>query len=107
MHAIEEEIKNVLSENHISNYHIKTILFPAWTTDWMSDDAKAKLTAYGIAPPTHSANQKHFRPDEVTLACPFCKSEQTELKSWFGSTACKAMYYCNNCHQPFEHFKCH
>ena len=107
MHAIEEEIKKVLTENNITNYKIKTILFPAWTTDWMSDEAKAKLTSYGIAPPTHSANQKHFRPDEVTLACPFCKSEQTVLKSWFGSTACKALYFCNNCHQPFEHFKCH
>lgn len=107
MHAIEEEIKNKLAENQISNYQIKTVLFPAWTTDWMSTEAKAKLTAYGIAPPQPSSQQKHFRPDEIILECPFCNSEQTELKSWFGSTACKALYYCNNCNQPFEHFKCH
>jgi ring-1,2-phenylacetyl-CoA epoxidase subunit PaaD len=107
MHAIEEEIKNKLSEHRISNFQIKTVLFPAWTTDWMSTEAKAKLTAYGIAPPQAPSKQKHFRPDEVTLTCPFCKSENTKLTSWFGSTACKALYYCKNCNQPFEHFKCH
>jgi ring-1,2-phenylacetyl-CoA epoxidase subunit PaaD len=107
MFAIEDDIKNKLQENGIQHFNIKTIHFPAWTTDWLSDETKNKLKAYGISPPQNSSQLKHQRPDEVAVACPFCNSSQTTLTSWFGSTACKALYYCNGCQQPFEHFKCH
>lgn len=107
MFAIEAEIKTILKENNITDFKLKTVHFPAWTTDWLSDDAKKKLSEYGIAPPQHSSQIKHLRPDEVSLQCPFCNSDKTHLTSWFGSTACKALYFCDNCRQPFEHFKCH
>ncbi len=107
MFAIEDDIKNLLEENNFTNYKIKTVHFPIWTTDWLSNEAKQKLIAYGIAPPQHSTVAKNQRPDEVKLNCPFCSSAETKLTSWFGSTACKALYYCKHCEQPFEHFKCH
>ncbi len=110
MQVIEEEIKNVLRVNQIENYRIKTIISPAWTTDWMTDEAKQKLKEYGIAPPqkstTHDISHLLSKKTQST-ACPFCSSTNTKLTSIFGSTACKALHYCNNCHQPFEEFKCH
>lgn len=99
LHAIEDDIKKTLAENGIEKFKINTTLFPAWTTDWMTPGTKDKLEEYGIAPP-----QK--RQTGQVVLCPFCKSENTKLTSWFGSTACKALHYCNNCHQPFEEFKC-
>lgn len=88
---------------------IHTTLSPAWTTDWMSESGKQKLKAYGIAPP----NQKALvcTPDlfaeEEAVQCPRCNSFNTELISKFGSTACKSLYRCKDCHEPFDHFKCH
>lgn len=75
-------------------------LFPAWTTDWITDEAKAKLKEYGIAPPN---------PDAINQpkCCPLCNSKNTELVSQFGSTACKSLYRCLDCKEPFEYFKCH
>ncbi|HNR20674.1 MAG TPA: phenylacetate-CoA oxygenase subunit PaaJ [Bacteroidia bacterium] len=99
LHAIEDEIRRTLLEKNINNFKIVTSLFPAWSTDWMTPDTRKKLSDYGIAPP--EKKQK----TENTI-CPFCKSDNTKLTSWFGSTACKALHYCNNCHQPFEEFKC-
>lgn len=99
LHAIEDEIKKVLNENNVDNFKINITLFPAWSTDWMSDATKQKLAVYGIAPPVKKEK------DSATI-CPFCNSINTSLTSWFGSTACKALHYCNNCHQPFEEFKC-
>ncbi len=110
MNAIESEIRQVLNDAEITGYEIKTVLAPAWTTDWISEDGKRKLKEYGIAPPSMSTEQ-HLKAmltgkSEATH-CPFCNSENTRLTSPFGSTACKALHYCNNCHQPFEEFKCH
>jgi ring-1,2-phenylacetyl-CoA epoxidase subunit PaaD len=110
MNAIEQEIKNKLKENGIENFLIKTIFSPAWTTDWMSNDAKQKLKDYGISPPSQSTEQ-HLKSisegKSDPVQCPFCNSTDTKITSAFGSTACKALHYCNNCHQPFEEFKCH
>ena len=110
MNAIEQEIKNTLEEKGIQNFYVKTIYSPAWTTDWMSDEAKQKLKNYGIAPPTQSSEQhlisileKKTKP----VQCPYCNSSDTKLTSAFGSTACKALHFCNQCNQPFEEFKCH
>ncbi len=110
MKTIEEDISLVLKDAGINNYKIRTVLSPAWTTDWMSEAGKIKLKAYGIAPPTWSTEQ-HLKAllsgKKETVECPFCNSNNTHLTSAFGSTACKALHYCDECHQPFEEFKCH
>ena len=106
MSVIESDIVSKMKEKNISNLSIKTVLSPAWTTDWMSKEAKGKLKEYGIAPPNkdHTCTDQLFgEPDE----CPFCNSSNTELKSQFGSTACKSLYVCNDCKEPFDYFKCH
>lgn len=110
MKAIEEEINRVLKREGISNFKVKTVLSPAWTTDWMSDEAKEKLREYGIAPPEQST-EEHLKAlitgNRRSVKCPFCGSAETRLTSAFGSTACKALHYCDACKQPFEEFKCH
>ena len=85
---------------------IRTVLSPAWTTDWMSEDGRRKLREYGIAPPLPSSSRRAlFGVQEV--ACPQCGSKGTELISEFGSTSCKALWRCKSCREPFEYFKCH
>jgi ring-1,2-phenylacetyl-CoA epoxidase subunit PaaD len=110
MRTIEEEISKLLHSAGINDFKIKTILSPAWTTDWISQDGRKKLKEYGIAPPSSSA-AAHLKAitegRKVKAVCPFCSSENTRLTSAFGSTACKSLHYCNNCNQPFEEFKCH
>ncbi len=110
MKTIEEDIGEILHENGITDFKIITVLAPAWTTDWMTDEGKSKLKAYGIAPPSWSTEQ-HLKAmlegKKEKVECPFCDSANTRLTSPFGSTACKALHYCDNCHQPFEEFKCH
>ena len=109
MKMIEEDIISTLKENGFENIKIKTIFSPPWTTDWMTDETKAKLKSYGIAPPDKLSKEELFpflSEKKKILSCPYCNSENTVLQSQFGSTACKALYYCNNCQQPFEHFKC-
>jgi len=78
---------------------------PAWTTDWISDEGRRKLHAYGIAPPGRCADEQPMRLHPRDLECPRCGSAQTERLSRFGSTACKALYRCLACREPFEHFK--
>ncbi|MBL7732043.1 MAG: phenylacetate-CoA oxygenase subunit PaaJ, partial [Chitinophagaceae bacterium] len=75
---------------------------PAWTTDWMTEEGKRKLKDYGIAPP-----DKRFTIPKDGVECPLCRSSNTRLVSEFGSTACKALYQCNDCKEPFDFFKCH
>ena len=89
-----DDIKSCLKKNGIRNFKIKLIYSPAWTTDWMTDKTKEKLKKYGIAPPSE------------TVICPQCNSKKVELISEFGATACKAMYKCISCLEPFEFFKC-
>ena len=105
--ALETEIRRALEGRGIENVEIRTTYSPAWTTDWMSDAARAKLEAYGIAPPdrTEATELIPLRRRAASVRCPYCKSVQTEEKSVFGSTACKAIWFCNNCQQPFEQFK--
>ncbi len=102
--------KNILEKLHgvgIQNIHIELTYSPAWTTDWISDTAKEKLRAYGIAPPQHSSVDKAvLLGKERQLPCPLCNSKNTELISQFGSTACKALYRCKDCKEPFDYFKC-
>lgn len=114
MDAIATDIKLNLIANGIQNVSIKYTLDPAWTTDWMSESGKEKLKAYGIAPPQRMSGdarstriQSLLFEGEIPVACPRCESENTKLMSQFGSTACKALYQCNDCKEPFDHFKCH
>jgi ring-1,2-phenylacetyl-CoA epoxidase subunit PaaD len=112
MHQITQDIESILTHNGISS-QITTKLFPPWTTDWMSELTLEKLRASGIAPPR--TKSKEIDPNNLfniikipsEIQCPFCFSEDTKLLSEFGSTACKSFHYCNNCHQAFDHFKCH
>ena len=104
-------MRMALLEAGFTNITIKQVLSPAWTTDWMSENGKEKLKAYGIAPPSGvaavgpagGAAPISIRPRN--LACPRCGSKNTERLSAFGSTACKALHRCLDCREPFEHFK--
>lgn len=106
MKAIEEDIGSLLSKKGIGKFRISTTLSPAWTTDWITDEAKKKLMVYGIAPPEKPENRKGNIPGKPDK-CPNCGSKNTKLKSEFGSTACKALYVCGDCLEPFEYFKCY
>ena len=102
MDAISIDIRLKLIEHGYKKLKITSILSPAWTTDWMSEEGKRKLKAYGIAPP-HRSDVSSDR----LIECPQCNSSNTRLISQFGSTACKALYQCNDCKEPFDYFKCH
>jgi ring-1,2-phenylacetyl-CoA epoxidase subunit PaaD len=104
MDMITMDIKMKLLENGYKNIKVTSVLSPAWTTDWMSEEGKQKLKEYGIAPPLSSGHSKW--PDD-NVPCPLCRSTNTKLISEFGSTACKALYQCNDCKEPFDYFKCH
>lgn len=107
MEMIGEEIISALTRKGYSNITIKTVLAPTWTTDWISDEAKEKLRKYGIAPPEHStADKNSLLGKSKIVKCPQCKSEHTEMISHFGSTACKALWKCLDCMEPFDYFKC-
>lgn len=103
MDMIAMNIKLALIENGYSNIKITSVLAPAWTTDWMSEEGKRKLKEYGIAPPLTRSDVSSDR----VIKCPQCNSTSTKLISEFGSTACKALYQCNDCKEPFDYFKCH
>jgi len=94
---INLDIETALREQGIEKLELKRQLSPAWTTDWMTETGKAKLEAYGIAPP---------RPAGGPSRCPRCHSEQVEKLSQFGSTPCKAQWRCQDCLEPFDYFKC-
>ena len=109
MDMISMNIKMALAEHGYKNVTITSVLSPAWTTDWMSNAGKEKLKAYGIAPPNvrqQVCNNDLFAPHEA-VQCPRCNSYHTNRISEFGSTACKALYQCGDCKEPFDYFKCH
>ncbi|MEE9439074.1 MAG: 1,2-phenylacetyl-CoA epoxidase subunit PaaD [Saprospiraceae bacterium] len=108
MDMISINIKSALQDEGYNNVEILSILSPVWTTDWMSSEAKAKLKAYGIAPPVEKTNDTSFiSGSKKIVACPQCDSNNTKLISQFGSTACKALYQCNDCKEAFDYFKCY
>jgi ring-1,2-phenylacetyl-CoA epoxidase subunit PaaD len=107
MQMIEANIHAALDKEGIKN-KIVTIISPAWTTDWMSEKGKEKLKNYGIAPPVrHAKVTTGLFEEEDVIHCPRCNSENTKKISEFGSTACKALYQCQDCKEPFDYFKCH
>ena len=108
MDVINMDIRLKLIENGFRNITIQQQLSPAWTTDWMSEEGKKKLKAFGIAPPNPKqqfCSSEMFQQEAVQ--CPRCNSWHTELISQFASTACKSMYRCLDCKEAFDHFKCH
>lgn len=107
MDRFQKDITEKLELLEVKNFEIKMQFDPAWTTDWITDEAKEKLRAYGIAPPAHKTNDKNILLGiKQKVECPRCKTKETELVSQFSSTACKAMYRCTSCLEPFEYFKC-
>jgi ring-1,2-phenylacetyl-CoA epoxidase subunit PaaD len=106
MNMIALEIELALERAGIRKPKVLTVLSPAWTTDWMSDDGRRKLREYGIAPPQAGSGRRALF-GEQTVACPQCGSENTEVLSEFGSTSCKALWRCKSCREPFDYFKCH
>ncbi|MGT2437299.1 1,2-phenylacetyl-CoA epoxidase subunit PaaD [Bradyrhizobium betae] len=106
MNMIALEIEVALERAGFHHPKVRTVLSPAWTTDWMSEEGREKLRAYGIAPPQASSSRRALFGEQVVV-CPQCGSEKTELLSEFGSTSCKALWRCKACREPFDYFKCH
>ncbi len=107
MKRMEDDIREVLTNNGFKEIKITLVYSPAWTTDWIPEEAKEKLRAYGIAPPEKTTEDKSWLTGKSKIVkCPRCKSENTRLVSQFGSTACKSLYQCNDCLEPFDYFKC-
>ena len=107
MDVISMNIRMTLLKEGFGKVKITQQLSPAWTTDWMTNKGKEKLKAYGIAPPVGKSFDKKYLETELKVECPLCHSKNTKLLSQFGSTACKALYQCNDCLEPFDYFKCH
>ena len=106
MNMIAFEVEIALERAGFANASVRTVLSPAWTTDWMSEDGRRKLKDYGIAPPLPASSRRAlFGIQQVQ--CPQCGSQDTELLSEFGSTSCKALWRCRSCREPFDYFKCH
>ncbi len=109
MDMISAHIKILLSTIGFRKNKVTEVLNPAWTTDWMTEEGKRKLKEYGIAPPNprqQVCNEKPFAAAEA-VQCPHCDSWHTHRISEFGSTACKALFQCDDCKEPFDYFKCH
>ena len=106
MNMIKLEIELALERSGFRNSKVCTVLSPAWTTDWMSEEGRRKLREYGIAPPQPASPRRAlFGVEQV--ACPQCGSSDTEVLSEFGSTSCKALWRSRSCREPFDYFNCH
>lgn len=107
MKQMEDDVVKALKENGFEEVTVKITYTPAWSTDWLTEEAKIKLKKYGIAPPEESTSDKSFLTGKhKNITCPRCGSTHTRLISQFGSTACKALYQCEDCLEPFDYFKC-
>lgn len=108
MDAIRDDLKTAFAKEGYPDVEVDLVLAPAWTTDWMTDQGKAKLQEYGIAPPTGLSHaERHAGPIRLKMAvkCPQCASLNTKELTRFGSTSCKALYVCQDCKEPFDYFK--
>jgi ring-1,2-phenylacetyl-CoA epoxidase subunit PaaD len=104
--VIEQSVVDALRDKGVDTVRIERVLSPPWTTDWITEEGRAKLREYGIAPPEKSSGKRELLHGTRSIACPRCRSTDTAVVSEFGSTACKASYKCNDCLEPFEYFKC-
>lgn len=104
LHVMRQDIVRKLHELGFTDVTVETTLHPPWSSDWISDAGRARLKAFGLAPPPRHGGQIEvvfYDP----VSCPYCDSADTTVKNDFGSTLCRAIYYCNSCQQPFEQFK--
>lgn len=106
MDVMAADIKKELLEAGVPAVEVKLSLSPAWTTDWITDTGKRKLKEYGIAPPEKTGDIRALKGELPVVPCPQCGSTNTAMLSLFGSTACKALWKCNDCLEPFDQFKC-
>jgi ring-1,2-phenylacetyl-CoA epoxidase subunit PaaD len=107
LQRMENDIREILAQSGVQNLKITTVYSPPWTTDWLTEEAKEKLRKYGIAPPEKTTEDKSWLTGKSKIVkCPRCGSANTKLISQFGSTACKALYQCQDCLEPFDYFKC-
>lgn len=104
LQAIRSEIRQRLLDHGASQVQVEVVLSPAWSSDWISAPARRKLRAFGLAPPAKLGGRIALS-DLQPAVCPYCGSQDTELKNSFGPTLCRAIYVCNGCKQPFEQFK--
>lgn len=105
MDVIRDDVETAFKKEGYDKVAVDLVLSPAWTTDWMSEEGKRKLNEYGIAPPTGKAAAGGKVTVGLTVKCPRCHSLNTKELSRFGSTACKALYTCQDCKEPFDYFK--
>lgn len=105
MNMITLEVELALERAGFAKPKVRTVMSPAWSTDWMSESGKEKLREFGIAPPLAKAGRRALFGEE-SVPCPSCKSTNTERISEFGSTSCKALWRCKACSEPFDYFKC-
>lgn len=106
MDVMAADIKKELLEGGVPSVEVKLSLSPAWTTDWITEEGRRKLKEYGIAPPEKTADIRALKGEQPVVPCPQCGSTNTVMLSAFGSTACKALWKCNACLEPFDQFKC-
>jgi len=108
MDMISVNVKSAMQDAGYSNVEVKLVLSPTWSTDMISEEGLRKMKEYGIAPPVEKTTDKSYLTGEhKSVPCPQCNSENTEVISQFGSTACKALYKCLDCKEPFDYFKCY
>ena len=106
MDVMAADIKKELLDAGVPEVEVKLTLAPAWSTDQITDEGKRKLREYGIAPPEKTGDIRALNGEQPVVACPQCNSTNTVMLSLFGSTACKALWKCNDCLEPFDQFKC-
>ena len=106
MKVFEDDIVTKLNEHGYEKVKVNTVLSPAWTTDWMTEEGRKKLKDYGISPPVGTSDKTALQREKKAIQCPRCNSMNTEMISQFGSTPCKSLYKCLECKEPFDYFKC-
>ena len=104
--VIRQSVAEALRAADVGPFAVTTVLSPAWSSDWISDEGRRKLLEYGIVPPEHSSSLREVLRGSRPVSCPRCRSTDTECSSEFGSTPCKALHRCRACLEPFEYFKC-
>ena len=106
MQLFKQEIVSALGRKGWNDVDVQLVYSPAWTSDWITNEAREKMRQHGITPPENTTSRKQALFSDHRPDCPWCRSVDTRKTSQFGSTPCKAIWFCNTCHQPFEYFKC-
>jgi ring-1,2-phenylacetyl-CoA epoxidase subunit PaaD len=105
--VIRRSVREALAQSPGGDFEVSTVLSPAWSSDWITAEGRRKLRDYGIVPPDRSVSKmRDVLRSSLPIACPHCRSPDTETVSEFGSTPCKALHRCRACLEPFEYFKC-